>query len=489
MFMKGREFIIMRKSTRQESRIVKRLLALFLIVLMSINTLGSVVSDNDGSAFITKAEFDSLKNNFQSQIDQYNASIDSKIDGAIASYLAGITVSKTELITSAVNKYEEKDRTFWNPGTDYDFSSRKTGTYTQESLGLFYCKIATSLGVGITEPQGMVRVTNYSMTDGNMRELSWNPNDFQFKVFYDEYKYGGVTYLTPHDGTAFRLTHHFTSTSYVVWVGPSTDALTMPTNTQWTATNDNRTPGSQVYSNQWSDFLSNAGNPKTYNAHWTTFGDQEPSEYEELNYIIASNNNILNKTYYGINYARRFEFDSDNLYSVNRKNTTTGYNGAGVRLMTYNADGEYGINQYRTGEDTFTFKYYQNKLYNSTVKNFINYSATTVSQEPVFKLDGLPMFSTTKAGKYSFKINLTTSDGECTVAIRNKKWYGSFPGTVKSDDDLFFKTNVSNGDLNVEFEDIESKKTYYLFVQPLNNGTTKAKTTVNSISEIKYEYE
>ena len=80
----------MKKSTR----IVKRLFALFLVVLMSINTLGAVVSDNDGSAFITKAEFDSLKNNFQSQIDQYNTSIDSKIDGAIASYLAGISVAK-----------------------------------------------------------------------------------------------------------------------------------------------------------------------------------------------------------------------------------------------------------------------------------------------------------------------------------------------------------------------------------------------------------
>ena len=85
----------MRKSTR----IVKRLLALFLVVLMSINTLGAVVSDNDGSAFITKAEFDSLKNNFQSQIDQYNTSIDSKIDGAIASYLAGINVVKKEAVS------------------------------------------------------------------------------------------------------------------------------------------------------------------------------------------------------------------------------------------------------------------------------------------------------------------------------------------------------------------------------------------------------
>ena len=39
---------------------MKKLLALFLVVLMSINTMGAVVSDNDGAAFITKAEFDSL---------------------------------------------------------------------------------------------------------------------------------------------------------------------------------------------------------------------------------------------------------------------------------------------------------------------------------------------------------------------------------------------------------------------------------------------
>ena len=62
---------------------------------MSIESFGAVVGDNDGSAFITKAEFDSLKNNFQSQIDQYNTSIDSKIDGAIASYLKGINISQS----------------------------------------------------------------------------------------------------------------------------------------------------------------------------------------------------------------------------------------------------------------------------------------------------------------------------------------------------------------------------------------------------------
>ena len=93
----------MKKSTR----IVKRLFELFLVVLMSINTLGAVVSDNDGSAFITKAEFDSLKNNFQSQIDQYNTSIDSKIDGAIASYLAGINLKKKRQIEPTVSNYAD----------------------------------------------------------------------------------------------------------------------------------------------------------------------------------------------------------------------------------------------------------------------------------------------------------------------------------------------------------------------------------------------
>ena len=39
----------MKKSTKM----FKRFFALFLVVLMSINTLGAVVSDNDGSAFIT----------------------------------------------------------------------------------------------------------------------------------------------------------------------------------------------------------------------------------------------------------------------------------------------------------------------------------------------------------------------------------------------------------------------------------------------------
>ena len=69
------------------------------MLLLSIDTLAAVVSDNDGAAFVTKAEFEALKTNFATQINNYNDSIDKKIDGAIASYLAGIQLSQPPTIT------------------------------------------------------------------------------------------------------------------------------------------------------------------------------------------------------------------------------------------------------------------------------------------------------------------------------------------------------------------------------------------------------
>ena len=72
----------------------KRALCIIFALILSMNSFGAAVSDNDGSAFITKAEFDSLKNNFQNQLNQYNSNIDNKINAAIASYVAGVKTSK-----------------------------------------------------------------------------------------------------------------------------------------------------------------------------------------------------------------------------------------------------------------------------------------------------------------------------------------------------------------------------------------------------------
>ncbi len=91
----------------KSTKMLKRLGATFLVVLMSIESFAAVVGDNDGAAFITKAEFDSMKNDFQSQLDRYNSSLDNKIDGAIAAYLSGITVAKETVLNPQVSNYDE----------------------------------------------------------------------------------------------------------------------------------------------------------------------------------------------------------------------------------------------------------------------------------------------------------------------------------------------------------------------------------------------
>ena len=76
----------------------KKALCLIFAFLFSIESMAAVVSDNDGAAFVTKAEFEVLKENFEAQINNYNESLDNKIDGAIASYLSGIKLDRWEPI-------------------------------------------------------------------------------------------------------------------------------------------------------------------------------------------------------------------------------------------------------------------------------------------------------------------------------------------------------------------------------------------------------
>ena len=71
------------------------MLLLLILALTQLTTYAAIVSDNDGSAFVTKAEFEGLKKSFSEQVDNYNTSIDNKIDGAIAGYLAGLVSKKT----------------------------------------------------------------------------------------------------------------------------------------------------------------------------------------------------------------------------------------------------------------------------------------------------------------------------------------------------------------------------------------------------------
>ena len=86
--------------SKKSNKIFKVLCITFAVIIISCNAFAVAVADNDGSAFISKAEFDSLKNNFQAEIDNFYSSIDNKIDTSIASYLAGLRIEKIQKLTN-----------------------------------------------------------------------------------------------------------------------------------------------------------------------------------------------------------------------------------------------------------------------------------------------------------------------------------------------------------------------------------------------------
>ena len=130
----------------KKMRKITGILSILLIFLMCINSVAAVVSDNDGAAFITKAEFDSLKNNFQNLIDNYNKSIDNKIDGAIASYLAGINLQNKISSTFLFDVNEHSSVRIESKTKD---CFKRTTTYCNEVV-LYTNVMRTDSNFGIT---------------------------------------------------------------------------------------------------------------------------------------------------------------------------------------------------------------------------------------------------------------------------------------------------------------------------------------------------
>ena len=141
----------------------KKALCLIFAFLFSINSFAAVVSDNDGSAFITKAEFDSLKNNFQSQLDSYNTAIDNKIDAAIASYIAGSKVEKTTTYNVLV-----KD---WGEYTILGGSITNQFALPDVNGTFFYTNAWGSTTSNLWKTNYMYWTINYKRTDKNNRRV------------------------------------------------------------------------------------------------------------------------------------------------------------------------------------------------------------------------------------------------------------------------------------------------------------------------------
>ena len=133
---------------------ISEIIAVLLIFCLSINNIAAIVSDNDGSSFVTKAEFEGMKKDFAAQIDNYQKSLDTKIDGAIAAYLAGMKVTKTVNLGSLLTNegkyggYLE----YWCSSPSCAFDNEDT-KYSRDTWLMTHNLSYYSMSTELTEPQ------------------------------------------------------------------------------------------------------------------------------------------------------------------------------------------------------------------------------------------------------------------------------------------------------------------------------------------------
>lgn len=179
------------------NKILSNLLKVFLfIILLSVEVTASVVSDNDGSAFITKGEFDSLKNNFQRQIDRYNKNIDSLIDAAISSYLAGV---KAERHIKLTNIYDILG------GDNIKFGLPDISPTVEPNTGaVFFFENGDRYGVGILMAPGSGESRRGVMDPMNQWWNDYEPSHFRLGKFIKYINDSGKKFLQTYEVGAIQ---------------------------------------------------------------------------------------------------------------------------------------------------------------------------------------------------------------------------------------------------------------------------------------------
>ena len=144
----------------------KSKIATIVLCCLLINTSlnAAIVSDNDGASFITKAEFDSAKNSFQTEINNYNSTIDDKISNALSAYISGAKQAKQTDIKQMSNYNTIR----WMHGPYMYFTNRKFTAYGRQDSW------TDTVGWQILKPE-------------NRRQADWDPYTWSWDYFRSSY--------------------------------------------------------------------------------------------------------------------------------------------------------------------------------------------------------------------------------------------------------------------------------------------------------------
>ena len=444
------------------SKFGKRVLALFIISLLNINTYATQ-SSNDGSAFVTKAEFDKITETFNEQMDIYKAGLNSKIDNAIARYLGNMSGTSVEILPTIINGLGTYDRTFIN---NTGLTPVANGSTTASRLAAFvvYSSSQYDNRNYSTKQFGYVRLNSGAIGTGAPVWLTFtNSNDTDWKVKLTEVEKNGVKYYTPLSTSLTVFRPYFN----VMFIGATvlwgvTASIAFPSGSSFTFDDPGKVPGVRNGSS-----ISLAGSNVSTRITRYNFITEGTTEFPIIRYLPGTAyTTAQDATNYGVIYDNRSDYDSDSQFTYTIPSNGDG----GVRITYTNADTD--VNTYEDSKAySYTFKGYINKYITNKATTWVNETATKNYTEVVKKIDGLPICTCEYSGDISIPLNLTnTGGGKAIVAIRTAPWGNVGPGTTKAAQDVYYNDDASGRIDIVISQQSSTPTTYWLKVLPILDG-------------------
>ena len=510
---------------------LKKLACLFLIVLMSIESFAAVVSDNDGAAFVSKAEFDSLRNTFQAQVNSFNTKIDDKIDQVINDYMSGVRSKLSTRPIILFSKLKEERRTFTNSWTNpttstqddiylqiskniiaiysrgsirYDVASRypMLAFYSSNTLSGSHAKWRQPVNNGksgkyiITkkfekdgsyigeyiEDVGLWQVGEYIEMSGgsasDSQEQGWN----YFKYSYDpslDFSSKTTDSIWTRDFVVAKKYKVITNTNGAPdttgWAGTPMGGALIPSASSILEQADVTVNGFVSITVQ----ESNTGNQNFFNtmssgAVWTT------------NTGTINDDKVHNWTYkyedIKLKGAGAQSYGDVWYWNPNATNPTTGA-ATGWRASL----GVNSANNYNTEFEPLTFMGPEVKMIKGT--DFIVKDVSEAAGTTLHYYSGLPLFRLTYKGNLKFNANLKFKNtGATVVAVRDEPFDNTSINS-RSTKDIFWKkytvSEVSTGKVEVEIpaNDLRNSVGKILYIKLSNTNTTSGSEVTLSVSD------
>jgi hypothetical protein len=455
----------MKKSTR----FLKKLMALFLVVLMSIKSFAAIVSDNDGSAFVTKAEFEAMKNGFAEQITNYNESIDSKIDGAIAAYLAGLQLSKASNLTNYVSSMYEQ---YVYANAFAEKSVPLTGSNNNNFVrGAWWLFFVWGWNLGDGNGNGQINISNAYLTDHQMHIAPGSTNSK--KYFVKSIEYDGVKYYSPYDQYTYYMDQVVTAQKVTSVFNRHNIPTAPPTLSDLSFDYRSLSASGTVNLGNYNmgEWGSHSGIEGTIILNYNK--DAIDRRWGCLNAIGACDNS-------GLSFAVDFDKRWDLTEEVNHTGEKfKGSDSWGAQPQSFKpSDMSYGWQGSLIGVPNVTFYYNIPKVLSTTNAELCNYIASKTIDKYVPMYGGLPITTLPGNGKVKFKYRCATKNilsnantADNVKVIFKTKQFGNNP--LSSETDKVYETTRSNSDWTTcEFEISDAKKdgstVLYVKVAPSN---------------------